>query len=434
MESSALTNRELASLLLIGAIALYATLGQRGAKARMAIGSVISLLLQPAILIVLGLYVAWILSSLIPASRIGLWDGGVWKTTILWLIFTGFGLIAGLSDAVHKPGYFRRALLRTVEIAALVGFFAGLRSFPLLVEVPAQALAFLMTGVSVVAREPEHRQVRSLANGYLVTFGVTAVVWSTVSLLSELDEVDGAGLAREFLLPIWITPVSLAFVYGFAVYDAQRTTWRLLRLHQRDGPIWGQRLAVLLRCNVRLGALRSVRGISLTTVARSGGFRPAWTEITRARKRQRAEAVEAARAAKRLVDNAGLEGTDDDGHQLDQREFVETRGALRWLSTCQMGQYRNNGGSYRRDIVNIAEFTFTQDGLPEEHGVEACVSDDGQRWYGWRQTPSGWWLAIGAAGPPPDQWLYDGPEPPSSFPTDERWDHFEPGAHSANWD
>jgi hypothetical protein len=44
------------------------------------------------------------------------------------------------------------------------------------------------------------------------------------------------------------------------------------------------------------------------------------------------------------------------------------------------------------------------------------VSPGGGSWHAWRRTPSGWVFAIGAAGPPPDQWEYDGAEPPSGFP------------------
>ncbi len=37
----------------------------------------------------------------------------------------------------------------------------------------------------------------------------------------------------------------------------------------------------------------------------------------------------------------------------------------------------------------------------------------------WRRTVGGWVFAIGAGGPPPDQWEYDGPEPPTGFPGED---------------
>jgi hypothetical protein len=44
----------------------------------------------------------------------------------------------------------------------------------------------------------------------------------------------------------------------------------------------------------------------------------------------------------------------------------------------------------------------------------------GRAWYAWRRTVTGWCFAIGAAGPPPDRWEYDGPEPPGGFPSKGR--------------
>ncbi len=55
-------------------------------------------------------------------------------------------------------------------------------------------------------------------------------------------------------------------------------------------------------------------------------------------------------------------------------------------------------------------------GLPADHGISMVVSGSGQSWYAWRQTPSGFFFAIGAPGAPPDQRFYEGMEPPHGFP------------------
>ena len=40
---------------------------------------------------------------------------------------------------------------------------------------------------------------------------------------------------------------------------------------------------------------------------------------------------------------------------------------------------------------------------------------------------------LGAASPPPDQWLYDGSEKPSSFPSEPEWDQWGRGETAVNW-
>lgn len=131
----------------------------------------------------------------------------------------------------------------------------------------------------------------------------------------------------------------------------------------------------------------------------------------------------------RLVTNTGRPGTDGDGQQLDQREFQETKRALQWLATCQMGWYRNRGGRYRADMLDILG-DFRNQGLPAQHSIELHVASDGQAWWAGRRTITGWCFAIGAAGPPPDQWEYDGAEPPSGFPGE----HPDWGDDPFSWD
>ena len=108
--------------------------------------------------------------------------------------------------------------------------------------------------------------------------------------------------------------------------------------------------------------------------------------------------------------------------------------ALRSLAISQMGHYRNSGKKYRGDLLPILESGFVRDGLPQSHGIAMYVAPDGQSWYAERQTITGHWFAIGAGGPPSDQWLFDGTDRPSGFPNEAEWDHWGGGEHSVNWD
>ena len=65
-------------------------------------------------------------------------------------------------------------------------------------------------------------------------------------------------------------------------------------------------------------------------------------------------------------------------------------------------------------------------GYPNRTASQSMSTPDAPRWYAERQTITGHWFAIGAAGPPTDQWLYDGPTKPSCFPNDAEWDQWVP--------
>jgi hypothetical protein len=318
-----------------------------------------------------------------------------------------------------------------VGIAALVEFLASLKSFPLWLEIPGQALAVLFALVAV-DRKPENASARKLANAYLAVFGISAFIWSVAHLVAQWSVLDPEKIRGDFLLPVWLTPVALLFVYGFAVVVAFQSCFLRMRIWTREGSLFRQRLAVILRANIRLGSLRLLAGVGAQRIARTDGFLAAWKEIAAIRRDRREKATQVEAARRRLVENAGRVGIDNEGRQLDQREFEETREALEWLASCHMGHYRNGRQRYRSDLLSIVEAGFS--GLPERHGIENHVSGDGQRWYATRRTITGWWFGIGASGPPSDQWLYDGPEAPRGFPSEPDWAHFGAGPAAPNWD
>jgi hypothetical protein len=105
--------------------------------------------------------------------------------------------------------------------------------------------------------------------------------------------------------------------------------------------------------------------------------------------------------AEEFARHAGTGDTDEGGRMHDRREFRETQSALRWLSTCQTGWYRNRGGRFRPELLSTVTPSFSsKHGLPAKHEVEMRVSEDGQAWWAWRVTPSGLGLARIGDHPP----------------------------------
>jgi hypothetical protein len=86
MEDSALTNRELAALMIL--VFLFGFVLTRPGRDEVlgSIRGVLRSLTEPWILVPLLLYIGWISASVAGASRFGLWNLGLLKTTILWLV------------------------------------------------------------------------------------------------------------------------------------------------------------------------------------------------------------------------------------------------------------------------------------------------------------------------------------------------------------
>ena len=184
-------------------------------------------------------------------------------------------------------------------------------------------------------------------------------------------------LLREFLVPIWLTPLALFIVYAYAVWAAYESAFARMRIVKNHESLTRQPLALVLRTGIWLPRLRIVGNDGIFRIARTEGFREAWAAVGQIRRDRREHAEAEAAAERRLVDNAGRVGVDEFGRQLDRREFAETQASLRWLATSQMGHYRNGGEKYHEDLLSLAEPVFAQKGPP---AAAWCLDVRSFRW------------------------------------------------------
>ena len=216
------------------------------------------------------------------ASRLGMWEPGLWRPTALWLVLGGIGLLFKFDDAIDEPGFGWRASIRPIALVEVVGFVADLASAPLWIEIPAQALAVLASIISAWSAGTERPTPAStLANLYLIVFSLLAVGWAIRRVLSDWADLDHELLLREFLLPLWLTPVALIGVYGFAIFCAYETAFVQMTFAAKGRSLFRQRLAVVLRTAGRVGRLRALRCAGSWRFANTDGFRDAWNEVGR---------------------------------------------------------------------------------------------------------------------------------------------------------
>ena len=420
-----LNNRELAALIWVSAAVLWAF---SKTSVRESFVGVVKAFLKPQILLPLVPMLAWVGLELWVGVRLALWNTTLAKGTILWTLGSAGVLLFNCTqidsdgDGVH---FFRRTILATVGVAAFVEFFVNLYVMSLPAELVFQivvAVPSLM--VAVADQKPEYKSVKAFCERALALIGLALFALAARQVYLDRHQLDARELLLDIALPVWLTVGLVPFLYLFSIYVAHDAIFRRIsREEAAKGSRWRSRLALLSVLHFRAGTVRKLApywyitrklGEAQTFSAARGVVAEFLDALSR---REQAKVDE----EERLRRYSGSQKLDDEGRRLDRREFAETIHALHWLATCQMGWHRN-GGRYRRDMLRVLGDDFTRHGLPRESGITLHVAQDGQSWYAWRRTVTGWCFAIGAAGPPPDQWKYDGPEPPKGFPgKDSSW-------------
>ncbi|MBS1674579.1 MAG: hypothetical protein JSS74_11525 [Actinobacteria bacterium] len=331
-------------------------------------------------------------ASIAVAWLVGLWTIGLLKdaviltaTVVLPMTFRSFSFKSG--------GDLSRSLVReTLTLTAVLTLYLDTATLPLGWELLFQVVVtFFATTQVVAATRSEWRPAKRLCDVVLTLAGAFLICWTTVKLVQVPP--DWAEFFQSLFFGFWLPLSLLPFFYIFGFYAVAETV--RARFSAFKKPLSLRLMAALIiGTRFKLGLLTQLNG-RYTSVADASGFRDglarmrAFREDLARRGKAELERVET------LSRNSGRAGVDSRGLHLDRREFDATKNRLDWIWTCQNGQWERQGGRYwdhLTDWIVDAE----EHGLPAEHGVMVEVSNDGQVWRAWRQTPGG--AVLGAGG------------------------------------
>lgn len=408
-------NRQLATIILLGAFLAWAL---TKCSVRESTFSVLRAFATPKVLVPFLLYALWLVGLHWLSWQVGLWNIKLLGESIFWAGVSGFALLMlAVTDAGKGDNFFRKRAIDTLKFGAFFEFFLNIKSLSLIGELLLQSIIALLAFARVLAAHDEKYAIsRKLLDAMLSFVTLGLVIYTVTFLVQDWSQVDKGQEFRKLLMPIWLTLGAMPFTFGFAliaayglIFARMKATTGLKRASLKS------RLGVLLALRTRLLDLHSFGGRHARQAGRAntvkGGIDAACDfKIERAAK----DVGEQARLD-RLEAYAGVEGVDEDGRRLDRREFDETKNALRWIAICQMARY-NNEKRYRRDMLELVD-DFRRQGLSADHGIVMKIRKDSQAWYAYRRTVTGWVFGIGAKEGTPDQWFYDGPKPPASYPS-----------------
>lgn len=286
----------------------------------------------------------------------------------------------------------------------------------------------------VANKDNQYKRIRLVLTVLLGGVIFLLTINTVIHLYQQRSNIEWDRVGLSFLLTIWLPLATIGFLVPLAYIVEYEVAFKWMTLGRPKRPSGlRDKVALIVGLNIHLRDIHAFRPYWRNQIRNAGSMRDKVREARRFREHLWRQRNDARNEDNRIRQYAGIAGTDENERQLDRREFKETTDALRWVAICQMGHFRKRNGSYNPDIMSVLS-DLTGHGLPLDHGISVRVSEDGKAWYGLRRTVTGWVFAIGAASAPPDEWLYDGPEPPSDFPSEQTgWDRFLPGTHSRNW-
>lgn len=226
---------------------------------------------------IIVLFVAYLSACTLAALDIGVWSAALLKDSILWFVFSGFVLLLNALDAAKTPQFFRRTLRSLVSMSAVFTFVMNLESFTLLAELVLQPVSFaIVMCIFISQTEEKYRDVRKFFVA-IITLIICGTMFNTIRILvEEPTRIDFGSVAKLFALPVWLTLVSIPFIFLFAlVATYEDIIVRMsFRTEDRSVPLHSK-LALIRTLKWRLYELRALDAKAMAGMARSSTYREA---------------------------------------------------------------------------------------------------------------------------------------------------------------
>lgn len=363
---------------------------------------------------------------------------GVWRQELLIdaltiIFFVSLPMFLNANSEESGQELLRKVLRETIGVAALIAFYVGLAPLSLAGELILQPIVGALTLFSVIASfDIKNKSVHRLANGLLVAFSAWLVL-RTITVITETWHIEDVSSSFEkLILSITLPLLLLPIIYVFALAMRYETIFLVSKNFTANRSVpWFAYVAIFVELNFQLGPLNNLGGIWLQKVVESSNYNEARGVLKNLKKAYRQQKRKEKQRVKRLRKMRDKTGTDQDGLQLDRREFYESKHDLENLLYAQMGQFRNVHKHYNPNLP--IQLGFSR--LPAEHGIAMKVRKDMKSWYAWRQMPNGYYFGVGGSPNVDDVWLYDGLSKPSSFPVEKSdgWHNKQAGSGSTEW-
>jgi len=209
---------------------------------------------------------SWLLGGVIAASAgyaallayllrwVGFWDHEMLKLTVVW--FLGAGLVAVFSTAEVDGRYWRRLILHSLTLTAVIEFITNLHTLPLLVELVLVPVALMLAMTEAfTAGNPEYAPAHRLFGWCLGLLGTAVLSYSLAHLATHAGHVVTVEKFEEFALPLVLTVCFLSFLFGVRLFSVYQTTLHMTRFGLADdgGPLYRfTRRSIIAACGLSL--------------------------------------------------------------------------------------------------------------------------------------------------------------------------------------
>lgn len=404
---SQIGNREIASLLLILAILVFAACKGEGRSLLKSLGKVVACAMKPVLLMPFLFLLAYSALIVSIAFRMGIWSVGVLLDTVCEIVLIGFPAMSIAARSKTVTSIARELVLPELGFGVLASFYVGIEDFSILVEIGMQVLILfcaLTKGLAENRAELKHQI--PFINGILAFIGVAILTVTTFRIYADWPQIDWTEQLESLAMSVWYPVSMLPAVIAIGFYSAfSSLRFRLKVSGHRLGKL--RHIVLVLELLPSLSAVAHFSAYDARQYSECGSLLMCH-KFCRDYRRKNRDRVRANRLKlKRYKTGSGKRGFDKDGLWLDWENLESIKNALGLIESLQYAKWRENG-VYDADYLEELVAKFTPAGCEGS----SCVTRNGRVFACWMNNATGFTFGIGATNGGYPAMRYEGERPP----------------------
>ena len=174
---------------------------------------------KKAILVALGLMVAYIGSVVWLLNEASFWHIGQLKNTVIWAASVAAVLLIRLASRSEDRDFFKQIIRDNLKLIVVLEFIVSFHTFSLLTELLLLPIVALIAGMLVIAEsDAKHKAVEQILNFILVGVGVLLIGNALFDLISDFSAFSTQETLADFSLPPILSFLFLPFLYVADLY------------------------------------------------------------------------------------------------------------------------------------------------------------------------------------------------------------------------
>lgn len=205
-------------------------------------------------------YTAWIVSLILFAKKVDVWQPVLTKSTFVWGITTGFIL---LNDAINASdvGFFREKFFEIASITVIYSYLRNEITFSILAEGVFHIILFVAIALPAVAEQPRERRIASSARTVVVSLlTVIFVIHIITGLMSSWKTIEWPIFIFKGIWPMILGAWVLVFLFPLSIYSGYEQVLIKVKMYpDTETHPWKAMVGLMLALGFRLSWIREAR-------------------------------------------------------------------------------------------------------------------------------------------------------------------------------